>query len=234
MTDTWIWISLIIGAYILGSIPVSLLAARARGIDLRRHGTGQVGAGNLWRTTSRKLGLTIGIFDFGKGAIMMWIASGLGLDAGQQMVVGLAAVVGHNWPIFLRFHGGRGAATSLGIVIFNPVLNDLSWWPSVIGVGAVVVLTILVRTSAVPVLIGAASLPVTTFIFNETVAVITAYLAMFLIIVIKRLTAQAIPEGIKISRNQLILNRLLFDRDIRDRTTWIHRKPIDELEKLDE
>jgi glycerol-3-phosphate acyltransferase PlsY len=229
-----IWIVLIICGYLLGSIPMALLAGKTRGIDLRKQGTHQVGAGNLWRMTSRKLGLTIGLFDFGKGAIMMWIASGQGLDTGQQMVVGLAAVVGHNWPIFLRFHGGRGAATSLGIVIFNPVLNNVSPWPMVIGVGAVVVLTIIIRSSAVPVLIGAASLPVTTAIFNDNVAVITAYLAMFLIIVIKRLTAQAVPEDIKTSRSQLILNRLLFDRDIRDKTAWIHRKPISELEKLDD
>jgi glycerol-3-phosphate acyltransferase PlsY len=229
-----IWIVLIICGYLLGSIPMALLAGKTRGIDLRKHGTHQVGAGNLWRTTTRKLGLTAGIFDFGKGAVMMWIAAGQGLDAGQQMVVGLAAVVGHNWPIFLRFHGGRGAATSLGIVIFNPVLNSISPWPSVIGVGAVVILTIIIRSSAVPVLIGAASLPVTTAIFNDKVAVVTAYLAMFLIIVIKRLTAQAVPEDIKTSKSQLILNRLLFDRDIRDKTAWIHRKPITELEKLDD
>jgi len=229
-----IWIVLIVCGYLLGSIPMSLLAGKARGIDLRKQGTHQVGAGNLWRMTSRKLGLAVGLFDFGKGAIMMWIASGQGLDAGQQMVVGLAAVVGHNWPVFLRFHGGRGAATSLGIVVFTPVLNNVSPWPSVIGVGAVVVLTILLRSSAVPVLIGAASLPVTTAIFNDKTAVITAYLAMFLIIVIKRLTAQAMPEDIKTSRSQLILNRLLFDRDIRDKTAWIHRKPINELEKLDD
>jgi glycerol-3-phosphate acyltransferase PlsY len=229
-----IWIVLIVCGYLLGSIPMSLLAARARGIDLRKHGTHQLGAGNLWRTTSAKLGLTVGIFDFGKGAIMMWIASAIGLDAGQQMAAGLGAVVGHNWPIFVRFHGGRGAATSLGIVIFNPVLNDVSPWPSVIGVGAVVVLTILIRSSAVPVLIGAVSLPVTTAIFHDEVAVITAYLAMVLILVIKRLTAQPVPEDIKIGKGQLILNRLLFDRDIRDRMAWMRRKPIKKLEKLDE
>jgi hypothetical protein len=57
---------------------------------------------------------------------------------------------------------------------------------------------------------------------------------MFLIIVIKRLTAQAVPDDIKTSKSQLILNRLLFDRDIRDKTAWIHRKPITELEKLDD
>jgi len=229
-----IWIVLIICGYLLGSIPMSLLAGKARGIDLRKHGTHQVGAGNLWRMTSRKLGLAVGLFDFSKGAIMMWIASGQGLDAGQQMVVGLAAVVGHNWPVFLRFHGGRGAATSLGIVIFNPVLNNVSPWPSVIGVGTVVVLSILLRSSAVPVLISAASLPVSTSIFNDKTAVITAYLAMFLIIVIKRLTAQAMPEDLKVSKSQLIMNRLFFDRDIRDRTAWVRRKPIKELEKLDD
>lgn len=225
------WIILIVCSYLLGSIPSSYLVARSRGIDLRKHGTQQVGGGNLWRTTSRKLGLMVGIFDFVKGMLMVFIAWRLGLDAGQQLAVGLAAVVGHNWPVFLRFHGGRGAATSLGIVIIMPVLNDISPWPSVIGIGTVVFVTLILRSSALPVLFAAASMSLTTWLFNEKVAVIMAYLAMFLIIVLKRLTAQPATEARNIGMGHLLLNRLLFDRDIRDRTTWVHRKHVPKKEK---
>jgi len=222
------WIILIVVSYLVGSIPSSYLAAKSRGIDLRKNGTQQVGGGNLWRTTSRKLGLMVGIFDFLKGMVMVLR---LGLDAGQQLVVGLAAVVGHNWPVFLRFHGGRGAATSLGIVIIMPILNDLSPWPSVIGIGIVVFVTLILRSSALPVLFAAASMSLTTWFFNEKLAVILAYLAMFLILVLKRLTAQPATEASNIGMGHLLLNRLLFDRDIGDRTAWVHRKHVPKKEK---
>jgi glycerol-3-phosphate acyltransferase PlsY len=221
-----IWVVLIICAYILGSVPAAYLVARTRGIDLRKQGTQQLGGGNLWRMTSWKFGLLVGIFDFAKGILMAWIAQTQGLDAGQQLVVGLGAVIGHNWPVFLKFHGGRGAATSLGLVIIMPVLNDLSPWPSVIGVGIVVVATVILRSSALPVLVAAASLSLTTWIFGESTAVIMGYLAMFLILVIKRLTAQPVSEVTEISIGRLLLNRLLFDRDIRDRKAWVYRKHI--------
>jgi len=229
-----IWIILIICAYLLGSVPSSYLAARSRGIDLRKAGTSQVGGGNLWRTTSRKLGLAVGIFDFAKGMFMVWMAQLQGLDTGQQLVVGLAAIVGHNWPVFLRFHGGRGIATLLGIVIILPVLNDISPWPSVIAIGAVVFITIIFRSSPLPVFFGAASLPVTTWIFQGKTAIIMAYLAAFLVIIIKRLTAQPSPESIQISRTRLLFNRLFFDRDIADRTAWVHRKPVKPEELLND
>src|SRR3990172_9115669 len=92
---------MMIAGYVLGSIPASLLVARARGIDLRRHGTFQVGAGNVWRTTSHRLGLAVGTFDFCKGAAMVLYAFWLGLDPTGQLLIGLAVVVGHNWPVFL-------------------------------------------------------------------------------------------------------------------------------------
>ena len=226
-----VWIILIVVSYLIGSIPSSYLAAKSRGIDLRKNGTQQVGGGNLWRTTSRTLGLIVGIFDFFKGMLMVLIALKLGLDAGQQLVVGLAAVAGHNWPVFLRFHGGRGAATSLGIVIIMPILNDLSPWPSVIGIGIVVFVTLILRSSALPVLFAAASMSLTTWFFNEKLAVILAYLAMFLILILKRLTAQPATEANNIGMGHLLLNRLLFDRDIGDRTAWVHRKHAPKKEK---
>ena len=229
-----IWIVLIVCGYFLGAIPMSLLAGKARGIDLRKQGTHQVGAGNLWRTTTRKLGLMVGIYDFAKGLAMVWIAQAQGLDTGQQLIVGLAVIVGHNWPVFLHFHGGRGIATLLGIAIILPSVNSISPWPTIIATGFVLVMSIILRSSALPVLCSAASLPLTTWLFDSDTTAATAYLAIFLIVVIKRLTAQKMPEKLKISKTELVLNRLLFDRDIRDKTAWIHRKPITELEKLDD
>jgi len=232
---TWIvWLILIIAAYFLGSLPLSYLVAKARGIDLISDGTRQTGAGNLWRTTSRKVGLAIGIFDFLKGLIMVWIAQTQGMDVAQQIAVGLATIVGHNWPVFLRFHGGRGAATALGIVIIVPSINDISPWPAIIAVCIVVIGSVVIRSSPLPVIVGAASLPLTNWAFREELAVIMAYLAMVLILVIKRLTAQPAVKPLPTGMGKVLLNRLLFDRDIRDKKLWMSRKSIDPQKLLDD
>ena len=108
---------LILGAYLLGSVPAAYLAARwSRGIDIRQCGDGNVGSTNLMRLTSKRIAIPVVIFDLGKGALMVWIAQLVGLDIPQQVTVGLAAVIGHNWPVFLRFNGGRGIFTSLGVI----------------------------------------------------------------------------------------------------------------------
>ncbi|MCJ7604608.1 MAG: glycerol-3-phosphate acyltransferase, partial [Dehalococcoidales bacterium] len=157
MTTTWI--ILLVCAYILGSVPASLLVARARGIDLRKHGTYQVGAGNVWRTTSRRLGLTVGIFDFCKGAVMVLLAFRLGLDPTQQLLVGMATVVGHNWPVFLRFHGGRGIATSGGVILIMPFINDIVFW-GVLAYFIVLIGAMLVyRSSPIAILLGVTMQP---------------------------------------------------------------------------
>lgn len=234
MPDWAIWIILIIAAYLLGALPLSYLVARGRGVDLTKHGTKQVGGGNLWRTTSRKLGLSVGIFDFLKGMIMVIIAQALGLGITEQIVVGLAAVIGHNWPVFLRFHGGRGAATTLGIVIIIPAINDSTPYPMAIALCIVVIGTVIVRSSPLPVFLAAASLPVTYWVFQDEASVFLAFLAVFLVIAIKRMTAQPVSEDTVISKKQLLLNRLLFDRDIRDKKAWMFQKPIEPQELLED
>ena len=234
MPDWAIWTILIIGAYLIGALPVSYLVAKARGIDLTKQGTKQVGGGNLWRTTSRKLGLSVGIFDFVKGMAMVSLAYSLDLDIAQQVVVGLAAVIGHNWPVFLRFHGGRGASTTLGIVLIIPSLNESTALPAIISICIVVIGTVIVRSSPLPVFLAAASLPLTYWAFQDEVSVVMAFLAVFLVIAIKRMTAQPVSEKITISKKQLILNRLLFDRDIRDRKAWLFQKPIEPQKLLED
>jgi glycerol-3-phosphate acyltransferase PlsY len=231
--DIWIkFIVLVIASYVVGSIPLSYIVARARGVDLRKQGTQQVGGGNLWRTTSRKLGLLVGIFDFIKGAVMVVIAWRLGLDAGLQLGVGLAAIVGHNWPAFLQFHGGRGIATTLGIIIILPWINraEITTWPLVAFFSVAVAVLIFFRRTPVPILAGLIMLPVMSAIKQEPLSVILGYTAMVLIIIIKRLIAQPSTEKHKTGIGRLLLNRLLFDRDVRYRADWVHRKHTDKKE----
>jgi glycerol-3-phosphate acyltransferase PlsY len=220
------WILLIVAAYLLGSIPLSYLAGRSRGIDLRKRGTQQVGGGNLWRTTSKKLGLTVGMWDFFKGMLMVLVAWRLNLDAGQQLAVGLAAVAGHNWPVFLRFHGGRGIATCLGIIIILPFINDISPWPSVAFFAGAIITIIFTHRSPIPILIGMCMLPVFSAVFQQSLSLTMGFLAMVLVVIIKRLTAQPAAEALNIGMGRLLLNRLLHDRDIGDRKAWVQREHV--------
>jgi glycerol-3-phosphate acyltransferase PlsY len=228
--NTWIITAiLIVAAYLLGSLPLSYLAARSRGIDLRKQGTQQVGGGNLWRTTSRTLGLLVGIFDFLKGALMLFIGWRLGLEAGQQLLVGIGAIIGHNWPVFLKFHGGRGIATTLGIIILLPIINqsDITYWPliacGVVGIGSLM----FFRRTPVPVLLALISMPIVSAAVKEPLAVNLGYGAIIVIAIVKRLIAQASTEKRQISMEQLLLNRLFFDRDVHNRAEWVSRKSSD-------
>lgn len=229
-----IWIVLIICAYLLGSVPASYLAGKSQGIDLRQHGTNQVGGGNLWRMTSWKLGLPVGIFDFGKGLAMVWIAQLAGLDIAQQIVVGAAAICGHNWPVFLRFHGGRGVGTTLGVITILPLVNDMIPWMSAAFWGILLIGRLVLGSSPLPVLAGITAAPVISWVFFEPLSVILAFVAIWFIIVIKRLTAQPSAEAASISNSQLLLNRFLFDRDISDRKAWMYRKPITKQEQWED
>ncbi len=231
--DIWIkFVVLVIASYIVGSIPLSFLVARARGVDLRKQGSQQVGGGNLWRTTSRKLGVLVGIFDFIKGAMMVFIAWRLGLDAGLQLGVGIAAIAGHNWSVFIRFYGGRGIATTLGIIIILPWINrsEITTWPLVTFFSVAVALVIIFRRTPVPILAGIIMLPVMSAIQKEPLSIILGYTAMALIIIIKRLIAQPSSEKRQIGLGHLLLNRFLFDRDVRYRADWVHRKHNDNKE----
>jgi len=222
-----IWlIVLAVAAYFLGSVPMAYLVARyARGIDLRQYGTGQIGGGNLWRMTSWRLGIPVGIFDLTKGMVMVWAAQLVGLSPWQQILVGAAAIVGHNWSVFLRFEGGRGLATTIGLVLILPLINGMTPWATVSFFSLLVAGTVLLRSSALPALAAAVSLPVASAFF-EPVAVTLSFFLLVAIMVIKRLTPSRSLKGVTLSKWRVLLNRLLFDRDIMDRKAWMYRIPL--------
>ena len=169
---------------------------------------------------------------------MIAIAWKVGLDASYQLLVGIAAVIGHNWPVFLRFHGGRGIATSLGIIIILPIINinktgiyQVSNWPLVAFFAVLVAGVVIYRRTPVPILLGLILLPVTSAIVKDTLSLTLSYTALVLVIILKRLTAQPSAEARQIGLGMLLLNRFLFDRDIRDRSAWVNRKQPPKKEK---
>jgi glycerol-3-phosphate acyltransferase PlsY len=107
-------------SYLLGSIPFSYLVARAYGKNLYQIGSGNIGTANVWRATGKiEAMLTALIGDLGKGVLSVFLAQIF--FPGQilpQTLAAFFAVAGHNWPIFLKFKGGRGLATSAGILIY--------------------------------------------------------------------------------------------------------------------
>jgi glycerol-3-phosphate acyltransferase PlsY len=101
-------------AYLIGSIPFALLLTRRWGADLRRVGSGNLGAANAMRASGVSAGLTVALLDMTKGAAGVAIAAWLVPTASAQALAAVAAVVGHVYPVWLRFKGGKGVATACG------------------------------------------------------------------------------------------------------------------------
>lgn len=117
------WPLLLLGAYLLGAIPFAQILARLKGIDLRRVGSGNVGAGNLKYAVGVPWALLAGVLDGLKGLVPVWVCLRAGLGPGAAGLVGVSAVIGHNWSIFMRGRSGRGLATAFGLIVaLNPVL----------------------------------------------------------------------------------------------------------------
>lgn len=109
-------------AYMLGSIPSALLVVRrATGKDVREEGSGNVGATNAARTAGWRVGVLVTVMDVAKGALPMWAMASLDAGAGWIAATLLAAVIGHCFPVWLGFRGGKGVATGLGaFVVLDP------------------------------------------------------------------------------------------------------------------
>ncbi len=119
------WLIVVLG-YLLGSIPTAYIAGRLlKGRDIRQMGDGNIGAQNAFRQLGAKIGTAVFLIDAGKGALAIIIAQAVSLPQLAILMAGVAAVIGHNWPVFLGFKGGRGESTTIGVlttVITQPML----------------------------------------------------------------------------------------------------------------
>ena len=126
----------ILFGYVVGSVPFAYLLARRAGIDVRVAGSGNVGAANVLRTSGTPLGLTVMILDIGKGVATVLATYAAAGSSNSMAAAGAAAIVGHIYPIWLRFHGGKGVAVaavwltrvvSLGSIAATVTLPSVAW-----------------------------------------------------------------------------------------------------------
>lgn len=128
----------IVVAYLLGSIPSAYLIGRwLKGLDIREAGDGRLGAAAVRRRAGLFAGVIVAIMDVGKGVAAVFLAKALGLPLAVVAAAGLVAVVGHNWSLFLRFKGGKGALVTFG------VLASLMFWPLLAAMAVSVIALIL-------------------------------------------------------------------------------------------
>jgi acyl phosphate:glycerol-3-phosphate acyltransferase len=163
-------------AYLLGSIPFGLLIARSRGIDIRAHGSGNIGATNVFRVLGKKYGLLTFLCDAAKGflavvlarqiaahwPVTIWMARGHGRllewfdPAAAGITAALGCILGHSFPIWLRFKGGKGVATSLGVLIGMmpwPSLIIFALWGIIFKISRYVSLASLLAALALPIVV---------------------------------------------------------------------------------
>jgi glycerol-3-phosphate acyltransferase PlsY len=111
------WLIILIG-YLLGSVPTAYIAGRIlKGKDIRQMGDKNAGAANAYRELGSRAGIIVGVIDAAKGAVVILIAQASHMSQTVVMITGAAAVIGHNWPVFLGFRGGRGESTTIGILL---------------------------------------------------------------------------------------------------------------------
>ncbi|MCC6000817.1 MAG: glycerol-3-phosphate 1-O-acyltransferase PlsY [Pararhodobacter sp.] len=164
-----------LGAYLLGSVPFGLVVTRLLGLgDLRSIGSGNIGATNVLRTGNKGAALATLVLDAGKGGIAVLIARmALGEDAAQ--LAALAAFLGHLFPVWLRFQGGKGVATFLGTLLV------LAWPAGLLACATWLVVAALTRLSSASALAAAAAAPIWLALTGQAQAVVMAVVLALLV-----------------------------------------------------
>jgi glycerol-3-phosphate acyltransferase PlsY len=168
--------SVLAAAYLLGSIPFSYIVARRRGVDVRRVGSGNVGATNVMRSVGRAAGLVAFVLDFVKGAAATLLALSVQPRGALPALAAAAAVLGHMYPVWLRFRGGKGVATGAGA--FLPI----ALLPTAAAMAAFGLALAATRYVSVGSLVGCATLAAFAFVLDGPSAVAFAATATALLV----------------------------------------------------
>lgn len=153
----------LLGAYLLGSLSGSLILGRLRGVDVRTLGSGNAGGTNAFRTQGWRFALAVILIDVGKSMLAVWWAQHGAMDEGSALRIGIAAaaaaVLGHVWPVFFGFKGGKGAATLIGALavlwplVLVPML--LVWLLVMLCTGWVGLATMFAGVAMIPIVLVA-------------------------------------------------------------------------------
>jgi glycerol-3-phosphate acyltransferase PlsY len=223
----WDELVLILGSYLLGSLPFMYIMGRLKGVDLREHDDMHIA---LWRNVGRMQGLLGVFFDFAKGAIVVVAARSAGFEPGWVAFAGVAAVAGQMWPVFMKFDGEKG--NSIGLAMSATLATKAALIAMVVMATGLLIRTIpRLRqpnqsaserlkfggppSNSLPVgmAAGFAVLPLAAWVMGQPWEVIVAFVGLFVLIMVRRATA-GISEDLRqpSGKRRMLLNRLLYDR----------------------
>lgn len=179
----------LVGGYLLGSIPFGLIFARLAGAgDVRKIGSGSIGATNVLRTGKRTAAALTLLFDAAKGAAAVLVAQRW-LNADAALFAGLGAFLGHLFPVWLGFRGGKGVAVSLGILL-------TVYWPvALLSLAAWIAMLAAFRISSLSALVAAVATPIFMFLFHRPHETVLAVLLAILVFISHRENIRRLLRG---------------------------------------
>lgn len=170
---------LVLFAYLLGSVPTGYILGSLAGVDVRKAGSGNVGATNVARVVGKRHGIFTLAADMAKGFVPVIIALNLGLTPTATALVGIAAFVGHLYPVFLRFQGGKGVATALGVFL------GLAPWATLILMAIFVLVLLATRVVSLSSMVAAGCAPIVFWLFFHSPLLTGMSLFIALMIVLR-------------------------------------------------
>lgn len=191
MSFPWYFLALAcLAAYLLGSVPFAVISSRLFGLaDPRTYGSGNPGATNVLRSGNRKAALVTLIGDAGKGAVAVLAARAAGFSEFETGLVALAVFIGHLYPVFLKFKGGKGVATAGGVLL------ALSCWVGLAVIATWVLVAKISRYSSLAALCAALSAPFWLWLLEDDGALGTVILLAALLIVSHRSNIARLMAG---------------------------------------
>ena len=189
-------------SYLLGSIPTAFIFGRMKGLDIRQHGSGNVGATNAFRVLGKEIGIVVLLLDILKGALVPTLVAALfGIENIISIVIlCLIVVAGHNWTIFLQFKGGKGIATSLGVLIGLTIKMASVRMALFVTVSSWVIVFLTTGIVSLASIFAAILLPITMVFTHQPIEVVSLGIIFCLLVVfrhqpnIKRLFAGQEPK----------------------------------------
>ena len=181
---------LVIFAYLLGSVPTGYILGSLAGVDVRKAGSGNVGATNVTRVVGKRYGIFTLVADIAKGFIPVVIALNLGLTSTATAFVGIAAFLGHLYPVFLRFQGGKGVATALGVFL------GLAPWATLVLMVIFVLVILTTRVVSLSSMVAAASAPIAFWLLSYSPTLMgTSFFIALMIVLRHRGNIQRLLSG---------------------------------------
>jgi glycerol-3-phosphate acyltransferase PlsY len=182
-------IFLVLG-YALGSVPIAYLVARSRGVDVFNVGTGNPGGANVFRKVGRSAGVAVVLGDAGKSVIPAAVVQWVGASWWVALAVGVAAMVGHWYPVFLRFRGGAGLAPAIG------ASYALMTLPCLLATPAALIVLYLSKNVAVAAVIWYALLLVSALLLGQPLPLVLTVTGLPVLVLVRRYLLPTLGEGV--------------------------------------